>query len=107
MKLMRMILVLLALSIAGCGLITAQTTSEKPNAAANSEPSEAEAKIQSAMSAAPMALAKDATIVDYPAKAGQPHIVLREGTNGWTCYPDWEATPGNDPQCFHSGAGAV
>jgi len=24
----------------------------------------------------------------------------RKGTNSWTCFPDWQATPGNDPQCF-------
>ena len=98
MRYLHVILVLLALSLAGCGLVTVSPTSEKPNA---------DAKIQSTMSAAPMAIAKDATIVDYPAKAGQPFIVLREGTNGWTCYPDWQATSGNDPQCYHAGAGAV
>jgi hypothetical protein len=27
-------------------------------------------------------------------------VVLREGTNGWTCTPDWPASPGNDPQCL-------
>ena len=29
-----------------------------------------------------------------------PSVVLREGTNGWTCLSDWPVSPGNDPQCF-------
>lgn len=58
------------------------------------------AKTQSAMSAAPIAIAQDAAIMDYPAKMGDPFIELRKGSNGWTCFPDWPATPGNDPQCF-------
>jgi hypothetical protein len=57
-------------------------------------------KIESAMSAAPIAIARDATILDYPAQAGQPFIELRQGTNGWTCYPDRPGSPGNDPQCL-------
>jgi hypothetical protein len=27
-------------------------------------------------------------------------VVLREGTNGWTCYTDWPVSPGNDPACY-------
>ncbi len=54
----------------------------------------------SAMSAAPPAIAQDATIVDYPTDPTAPLIELRVGSNGWTCFPDWPATPGNDPQCF-------
>jgi hypothetical protein len=58
-----------------------------------------DAKIQNAMSAAPMAIAKDATIIDWPAPGGGDLVVLRKGTNAWTCYPDWTASPGNDPEC--------
>jgi hypothetical protein len=58
-----------------------------------------DAKIASAMSAAPMAIAQDGAIWDYPTAEGEDFIVLREGNNGWTCFPDWEATPGNNPQC--------
>lgn len=57
-------------------------------------------KIQSAMSAAPMAITKDATILDFPTEAGASFVELRPGTNGWTCFPDWSATPGNDPMCL-------
>lgn len=51
-------------------------------------------KIQSAMSAAPPALARGAAIVDMPSMK-----VLREGTNGWTCIPDGPS-PGVDPMCL-------
>jgi tetratricopeptide (TPR) repeat protein len=57
-------------------------------------------KIESAMSAAPAAIAQEATIVDYPTEPGGELVELRPGTNGWTCFPDWADSPGNDPQCF-------
>ncbi len=56
--------------------------------------------IQNAMSAAPRAIAKDATIMDWPAKEGAEPAVLRKGTNEWTCFPDDPGTPGNDPMCL-------
>jgi hypothetical protein len=51
-------------------------------------------KIKSAMSAAPVAVSKDATIMDMPSMK-----VLRQGTNGWTCLPDGPS-PGVDPMCL-------
>jgi hypothetical protein len=51
-------------------------------------------KIKSAMSAAPLAIAKDATIVDM-----KDMKTLRKGTNGWTCFPDGPS-PGVDPMCL-------
>jgi hypothetical protein len=87
-------------ALVGCEANTQTSASDNSRAGAKSQTSKEEAKIQSAMSAAPMAIARDATIVDYPAKAGQPLVEIRKGTNGWTCFPDWQATPGNDPQCF-------
>jgi hypothetical protein len=90
-----------AAALVGCEASTQTSASNKSKAEANeSEASKEDAKIQSAMSAAPMAIAKDARIVDYPEKAGQPLVKLREETNGWTCFPDWQATPGKDPMCF-------
>ncbi len=89
-----------AAALVGCVANTETSASNQSKADAKSETSKGEAKFQNAMSAAPMAIAKDATIVDYPKEAGQPLIELREGTNGWTCFPDWQATPGNDPQCL-------
>ena len=57
-------------------------------------------KIANAMSAAPRALASQATIMDWPASDSVPPPVLRQGTNGWVCYPDIPATEGNDPMCL-------
>jgi hypothetical protein len=39
------------------------------------------------MSAAPAAIAKDATIVDWPAPGGGDLVVLRKGTNDWSWPP--------------------
>jgi hypothetical protein len=49
---------------------------------------EDEAKIESAMSAAPLIISQDATILDWVPDADGNFVVLREGTNGWTCLPD-------------------
>jgi hypothetical protein len=58
------------------------------------------AKIESAMSAAPVAIAENATIIDADVDENGDWITLREGTNGWTCMPALPWTPGNDPACF-------
>jgi hypothetical protein len=59
-----------------------------------------EEKIQNAMSAAPPSIAKDASIMDWPAEAGGKLTELRKGTNAWTCLPDDPSTPTNDPMCL-------
>lgn len=51
------------------------------------------AKIDSALSAGPGSLARNATIMDWDG------TVLREGTNGWTCLPDMPDNGGTDPWC--------
>ena len=58
--------------------------------------------IASAMSAAPAAVAKGATIVAMEADGKMR--VLRNGTNGFTCMPDNPATPGPDPMCMDKNA---
>lgn len=69
---------------------------KKPAAAA---PSAADAAmIKSAMAAAPLEIAKDATIVNGEMK------VIRAGTNGWTCIPDMPTTPGPDAMCLDKNA---
>jgi len=88
-------------ALLGCEASRQTSAPDKPRAEADkSEASKKADKIESAMSAATMAISEDARIVDYPEKAGQPLIELREGTNAWTCFPDWQATPGKDPMCF-------
>ena len=59
-----------------------------------------EAKIRSAMSAAPNSIADIATIIDWPAEAGGEMSVLREGSRDWTCLPDMPATSGDYPMCL-------
>lgn len=59
-----------------------------------------EAKIESAMSAAPPSISKNATIKDWPASEGEEMTVLREGSNQFTCLPDMPNSPGNDPMCL-------
>ena len=60
----------------------------------------ADAAMQNAMSAAPTAISASATLLGWPEKAGDPMVVLRKGTNDWTCIADWPASPGNDPECM-------
>jgi hypothetical protein len=59
-----------------------------------------QAKIDSAMSAGPASISKDATIFDRKFDADGKYVVLRAGTNGWYCLPDVPTTPGNDPACY-------
>lgn len=57
--------------------------------------------IANAMSAAPKAVASEATIVAMDDK-GQMRT-LREGKGSFTCMPDNPMTPGNDPMCLDKG----
>jgi hypothetical protein len=61
---------------------------------------DADAKIESAMSAAPESVSADATILDYTMDDAGKFTVLREGTNGWSCFPDDGNTPGSGPMCL-------
>jgi len=61
---------------------------------------DAAAKIENAMSAAPSSVAGVATILDNAVDAAGQFVVLREGSNGWFCFPDVPSTPGNDPACY-------
>jgi hypothetical protein len=57
------------------------------------------AKIENAASAAPPSITDEATILDNELDAGGKFVLLREGSNGWFCFPDVPTTPGNDPSC--------
>jgi len=50
--------------------------------------------IESALAAAPPAIAASAAVMDWEGNE------LRAGTNGWTCLPDVPNTPGEDPMCL-------
>jgi len=79
-------------------LALAAIAADKPKAAT---PSDANL-IKSAMSAAPMSIAKNATIMNMTADGKM--ILLRKGTNGFTCIPDSPGTPGPDPMCMDANA---
>lgn len=66
-----------------------------------------DAKIASAVSAAPPSIADDAAVMDWPAEAGGAMTELRPGTNGWACMPDLPATPGDDPMCLDANFQAL
>jgi hypothetical protein len=58
--------------------------------------------IKSAMSAAPEAIGKDATIIDVGSD-GKIRVV-RQGSNQFTCMADNPNTPGPDPMCADRNA---
>ena len=79
---------------------TKTTTTKKTAMKTTAKPARSAAwKIQNAMSAAPAAISKNATVMDWPAAEGGEMKELRKGTNDWTCLPDDPSTPSNDPQC--------
>jgi hypothetical protein len=88
-----MVLFILSLGVA------ASVSSATKKAAA--KPTDAQL-IASAMKAAPMSVAKSASIVTMEADGSMR--TLRKGTNGFTCMPDNPATPGPDPMCFDANA---
>jgi hypothetical protein len=53
-----------------------------------------------ALRASPAFITKDATILDWPAKAGGEYRVLRKGTNEWTCLPGVPGYSHDEPGCF-------
>ncbi len=58
--------------------------------------------IASAESAAPPAVASEATIYGFDSSGMM--MTVREGKNGWWCMPDNPATPGPDPMCGDANA---
>lgn len=74
----------------------AQQTQPATHAAAPT----AASKVENAVSAGPEEITAGATVLDWPASADSAPAVLRQGTNGWTCFPDVPGTPRNDPMCF-------
>jgi len=82
----------------------ASTTTASTNAAPAALPANAtdDQIIQSATSAAPPSIAKDAAVMNVSADGAMR--MVREGTNGWTCMADSPATPGPDPMCGDANA---
>src|SRR4051812_32065512 len=66
------------------------------------EPAKSNDPVASAESAAPAALAHNASIMTADASGAMKTI--RQGSNGWTCIPDDPNTPGTDPMCMDGNA---
>jgi hypothetical protein len=74
--------------------------------AAQNSPTEAsdtkEAKIARAMSAGPAGIARSARIIDTDAQSNM--VVLREGSNGFTCMPGNPKAVGDPPMCMDAAS---
>jgi hypothetical protein len=90
----------IASSVVGVLVATACGVGGNDTAGSGLEPGSVEWKIENAMSAAPAAIAGDATIMDWPTGSDPAPIVLREGDNGWVCYPTSPDVPLDDPKCL-------
>lgn len=77
-----------------CGIAHAQSKGAKEDTN--------EAKIARALASAPAEIAKEARIVDQDEHGTE--TVLREGTNGFTCFPGHPGVVGDDPQCMNAAA---
>lgn len=93
MRFRKLLSVIVLTGTVALGLAQSQTT-------AHQDDPDAAAKIASAMTAAPPAISAEATIVDNAVDDAGKYVLLREGSNGWTCFPDIPASPGNDPACY-------
>ena len=77
-------------------MVAGQEVASKPKAETK------EAKISRALSAAPANIAKTAKVVDRD--AGGNETTLREGTNGFTCFPGHPGVVGDPPFCANAPA---
>ena len=87
---------LLSLLVLMVGLVAVSLTQSSPAAGQD----DVDGKIAQGMSAAPASIGKDATIYDLNVDDQGNFIVLREGSNGWSCFPDAPGTPSLDPMCL-------
>ena len=93
-----LLLVLVAATVAVGLARSARVASQDAGSPAAGQ--DAAAKIANAMSAAPSSIAEKATILDNELDAAGRFVVLREGGNGWSCFPDTPGTPSDDPMCL-------
>ena len=98
---MILMLILGVASVAAAPLAAADAAKSDAKPAAKAARSDAEL-IKSAMKAAPLSVAKNATIVDMGADGKMR--TLRKGTNGFTCMPGKPDTQGLDSMCGDGNA---
>ncbi|MEQ7874340.1 hypothetical protein ABDK56_10095 [Sphingomonas sp. ASV193] len=87
----------LAFPIKGAAAVLAASFGVAAHAASAAKPADA-ALIQSAMSAAPQEVSRNATVIAMGANGSMR--TLKQGSNGWTCMPDDPKTPAPDPMCL-------
>ena len=87
-----------ALVVGGMGVLVGGLAQPAP--VAGQDDADTEVKIASAMAAGPSSISEEATIYDNEVDDAGEFIVLREGSNGWSCFPDAPGTPDVDPQCL-------
>jgi len=96
-RIMRYFSTIISLTLLGAAWLSPQAVAQ--HTGATHEPPQTDEEITAnAMSAAPEAVAQEATIAAMDAHGKLR--TLREGTNGFTCMPDNPTTPGNDPMCL-------
>lgn len=87
-----------ALIVGGLGVLVGGLMQAMP--VAGQDDADTQAKIASALAAGPSSISAEATIYDNEVDAEGNFIVLREGSNTWSCFPDAPGTPDVDPQCL-------
>ena len=95
-KIVTLVAAIAILMVTGAS-IGSQTQSTPTNSNGNETRETTEAKIDRAMSAGPPEIARSAEIIDKDAQ-GQ-RVVLRDGTNGWTCMPGNPRVIGDPAMC--------
>ena len=80
------------ITLVGVGQEKSSTTASQAN----------KAKIARALSAAPPNIAKDARVVGHDSVGKE--TILRDGTNGFTCFPGEPGVPGGQPFCANAAA---
>jgi hypothetical protein len=88
-----------AVGLARSGRVAGQDAAS-PAAGHHHDATDVQAKIADAVRAAPSSVSAEAAVVDYAMDAAGHFVVLREGSNDWTCFPDTPGTPSDDPQCL-------
>lgn len=85
--------------LSGCSSDTTETSQpQEDQVAVSNGTASDEDLIRNAMSVAPEAISREASVVVRNLDGSTR--TLRPGTNGWTCMPDRPRTPGTDPMCM-------
>lgn len=93
---------LAAYIVAGAGALNTAGSNPTGHVAENRQSETSQVKIARALSAGPDEVAKGARIVDTDAQGKM--VVLREGTNGFTCMPGNPNVIGDPPMCADSAS---